>query len=284
VLKAGFGRPAFLQLKQSRRILLGEPAMGKTDEALKKAETEFLKKFGKNNNRQEACKPGRLKSAYIGLFTLGLLTLIIAGYVYDRRDGKPTAADFKELRSAKTRIAQLDKALTLKNHKLVELEKRLHESEKDIKAEQIARESQRTELVAKKAMVAMLQEKLKTAQSRQLHLKDEIFNSKIQIQALQVQLSAIKREIGSAETPSPVFQAPKQRLEVAPSFNLQKDSKADKSDQQADAWGPRRLSTTPDVAYSAKAASTAESDPSTAKGQSPDPAKIIDWLLKKQTE
>ncbi len=258
--------------------------MGKTDEALKKAETEFLKKFGKNNNRQEACKPGRLKSAYIGLFTLGLLTLIIAGYVYDRRDGKPTAADFKELRSAKTRIAQLDKALTLKNHKLVELEKRLYESEKDIEAEQIARESQRAELVTKKAMVTMLQEKLKTAQSRQLHLKDEIADSKIQIQALQVQLSAIQKKIGYAKTPSPVFQAPKKRLEVAPSFNLQKDSKPDKSDQQADAWGPRSLSTTPDVAYSEKAVSTAESDPSTAKGQSPDPAKIIDWLLKKQTE
>ena len=258
--------------------------MGKTDEALKKAETEFRKKFGKNNNRQEACKPGRQKSAFIGLLALGLLTLIIAGYVYDRRDGKPTAADFKELRSAKTRIVQLDKALTLKNHKLAELEKRLYESEKNIKEEQIARESQRAELVTKRAMVTMLQEKLKTAQSRQLHLKDEVANSKIQIQALQVQLSAIKKKIDSAKTPSPVFQAPKKRLEAAPSFNLQKDSKPDKSDQQADAWDPGSLSTTPDVAYNEKAVSTAESDPSTAKGQSPDPAKIIDWLLKKQPE
>ena len=99
-----------------------------------------------------------------------------------------------------------------------------------------------------------------------------------------MQLSAIKKQLDSAKAPSPVFQTPKKQLEVAPSFSLQKDSKPDKSDQQADAWDPRSLSTAPDVAYGEKAVSTAESDTPTGKGQSPDPAKIIDWVLKKQTE
>ena len=97
--------------------------MGKTHEALIKAETEFLKEFGKNNNRPDTRKPRRLKRPYVALFILGLLTLTIAGYVYGRRDGKSTAADVKVLQSAQTRNAQLDKALILKNHEIAELEK-----------------------------------------------------------------------------------------------------------------------------------------------------------------
>ncbi len=142
--------------------------MGKTHEALIKAETEFLKEFGKNNNRPETPKPSRLKRPYVGLFILGLLTLIIAGYVYGRKDGKSSAADANELQSAQTRNAQLDIALTLKNHEIVGLEKRLYESEKSAKEEQKARESQRVELLTNKGRIETLQEQLKTAQSHQL--------------------------------------------------------------------------------------------------------------------
>lgn len=258
--------------------------MGKTHEALKKAETEFLKEFGKNNKRPETCKPGRMKRPYVGLSILGLLTLIIAGYVYGRRDGKSTAADVNVLQSAQTRIAQLDKAVTLKNHEIVELEKRLYDSEKNVKEAQKTRESQRAELLTYKVMIRTLQEQLETAQFHQLDLRDEIANSKQLIKALQAQLIALRKEIDSAETASSIVQAPKKMPEAAPSFNLQKDDETDKFDRPPDDRGPESLSETDRMPYRAEAVSTAESDPSTAKAQPPDPANLIDWLLKKQSE
>ena len=258
--------------------------MGKTHEALIKAETEFLKEFGKNNNRPETHKPGRLKRPYVILFILGLLTLIIAGYVYGRRDGKSTAADVNVLQSAQTRNAQLDKALTLKKHEIVELEKRLYESEKSAKEEEKARESQRVELLTNKARVKTLQEQLKTAQSHQLNLGDEIANSQLQIKALRMQLSAIQEKLASIETAPVIVQAPTKRPEALPSFNLQRDKETDKFNRPPDDRGPERLSETDDTTDRVKDVPTVESDPSIAKAHSPDPAKLIDWLLKKQTE
>lgn len=258
--------------------------MGKTHEALIKAETEFLKEFGKNNNRPETRKPGRLKRPYVILFILGLLTLIIAGYVYGRRDGKSTAADIEVLQSAQTRNAQLDKALTLKNHEIIELEKRLYESGKSVKEEQKARESQRVEISANKARVKMLQEQLETAQSNQLDLRDEIANSKQSIKAVRAQLITLRKKIGSAETAPVIVQAPKKRPEAVPSFNLQKHKETDKFNRPPDDRGPERLSKTDDTTDRAKDVPTVESDPSIAKAHSPDPAKLIDWLLKKQSE
>jgi DNA repair exonuclease SbcCD ATPase subunit len=258
--------------------------MGKTHEALKKAETEFLKKFGENNHRQEARKPGRLKPPYVGLIILGLLMLIIAGYVYGRRDGKSTAADVKVLQSAQTHIAQLDNELVLKKHKLDELKKQLHESQKAIQELQKARESQRAELLTNKAMVKTLQEQLTTAQSYQIDLKDEVTNSKQLINALRAQLIALKNKIGTTATASPLVQAPKKPPEMAPSFDLQKDVEADKFDQPATVQDLSSLSETDDMVLNGKAASTAGNDPSTTDPQSPDPALLIDWLLKKQSE
>ena len=258
--------------------------MGKTHEALIKAETEFLKEFGKNNTRPETHKPDRLKRPYVILFILGLLTLIIAGYVYGRRDGKSTAADVNVLQSAQTRNAQLDKALTLKNHEIVELEKRLYESEKSAKEEEKARESQRVELLANKARVETLQEQLKTAQSHQLNLRDEIANSQLQIKALRMQLSAIQEKLAAIETAPMIVQAPKKRPEAVPSFNLQEDKETDKFDRPPDDRDPERLSKTDDTAGRAKEIPTVKSDPHIAKAHSPDPAKLIDWLLKKQSE
>ena len=258
--------------------------MGKTHEALKKAETEFQKEFGKKNDLQEARKPGRLKSPYVGLFILGLLTLTIAGYVYGRRGAKTTATDVKVLQSAQTRIAQLDSELVLKNHKLAELEKQLHESQKAVQEVQKAHESQRTELLTNRAMVKTLQEHLKTAQSHQLNLKDEIANSKQLIKALRAQLIALNEKIDAAETLSPLVEAPKKRPEATASSNLHKDDETEKPDRPPDIRGPVRLSESGDTTYRAKAVSKAESDPSTAKEQSPDPARLIDWLLKKRSE
>ena len=258
--------------------------MGKTHEALIKAETEFLKEFGKNNNRPETPKPSRLKRPYIGLFILGLLTLIIAGYVYGRRDGKSTTADVTVLQSAQAHNAQLDKALTLKNQEIVELEKRLYESEKNAKEEEKARESQREELLANKTRVKTLQEQLKTAQSHQLDLRDEIANSQLQIKALRVQLSAIQKKLASIETAPVIVQAPKKRPEALPSLNLQKGKETDKFDQPPEDRGPERLSKTDDMIDRAKDAPTVASDPHIAKAHSPDPAKLIDWLLQKQSE
>jgi len=258
--------------------------MGKTHEALKKAEKEFQREFGKNNHRHVVSKPGKLKRAYIGLSILGLLTMIIAGYVYGRRNDKPTAADLKVLQSAQTRVAQLDKALTLKNHKLVELEKRLYDSEKNAKEEQKARESQRVELLTNKARVKTLQEQLKTAQSHQLDLRDEVANSKQLIKALRAQLIALRKEMGSAETAPVIVQAPKKRPEAVPSFKLQKDEETDIFDRPPDDRGPESLSETDDTTDRAKDVLTAASDPPIAKAHSPDPAKLIDWLLKKQSE
>ena len=258
--------------------------MGKTHEALKKAETEFQKEFGKTNKRQAACKPGRLKRPYVGLFILGLLTLTIAGYVYGRRGAKTTAADVKLLQSAQTRIAQLDSELTLKNHKLDQLEKKLQESQKAVQDAQKASESQRAELSANKAMVKTLQEQLKTVQSHQLNLKDEIANSKQLIQALRVQLTALKKKIDAAETVSSLVRAPKKRSEGTASITLQKDAGTDRPDRPPDVRGPARLRETDDTTYRAEAVSAAESDPLTVKEPSPDPARLIDWLLKKHSE
>jgi hypothetical protein len=258
--------------------------MGKTHEALIKAETEFLKEFGKNNNRPETCKPNRLKHPYVGLFILGLLTLIIAGYVYGRRDGKSNSADVNVLQNAQTRNAQLDKALTLKNHEIVELEKRLYEAEKSVKEEQRARESQRTELLINKGRIETLQEQLKTAQSHQLDLRDEIANSNQLIEALRTQLIALRQKIDATETAPVMVQAPQKRPEQLPSSTLQKDKEADKFDRPPDDRGPARLSKTEDTTDRTKEVPTSPSDPSIAKAQSPDPAKLIDWLLKKQSE
>jgi len=69
-----------------------------------------------------------------------------------------------------------------------------------------------------------------------------------------------------------------------PSFNLQKGDETDKFDRPPDDRGPERLSKTEDTTDRAKDVLTAESDPSAAKALSPDPAKLIDWLLKKQSE
>ena len=258
--------------------------MGKTHEALKKAETEFQKEFGRNNTRQEARKSGRGKRSYVGLFLLGLLTLTIAGYVYGRRVAKTTATDVKVLQSAQTRIAQLDSELVLKNHKLAELKKQLHESRKAVQEAQKARESQRTELSANKTMVKTLQEQLKTAQSDQLNLKDEITNSKQLIKALRLQLIALKKKIDAAETVSSLVKATKKRSEPTASINYQKDHETDQPDWPQDTRDPVRLSETGNTTYRAKAVSTPESDPVTAKEPSPDPARIIDWLLKKHSE
>ena len=258
--------------------------MGKTHEALIKAETEFLKEFAKNNNRPETRKPSRLKRPYVVLFILGLLTLIIAGYVYGRRDGKSTAADVKVLQSAQTRNAQLDKALTLKNHEIVELEKRLYQAEESVKEEQKARESQRVELLTNKGRIETLQEQLKAARSHQLELRDEIANSKQLIQALRAQLIALRQKIESTEIAPVMVQAPKNRPEALPTLNLQKAKETDKFDLETDDRGPERLSKTDDTTDLAKEVPTAVSDPSIARAQSPDPAKLIDWLLKKQSE
>jgi septal ring factor EnvC (AmiA/AmiB activator) len=258
--------------------------MGKTHEALIKAETEFLKEFGQNNHRPEIRKPSRLKRPYVALFILGLLTLIIAGYVYGRRDGKSTAADVKVLQSAQTRNAQLDKALALKNQEIVELEKRLYQAEKSVKEEQRARESQKVELLTNKGRIEMLQEQLKAAQSHQLELRDEIANSKQLIQALRAQLITLRQKIDSTETAPVMVQTPKNRPEALPSLNLQKDKEAGKFDRLPDDGSPERLSKTADTTKRAKEALTAVSDPSIARAQSPDPAKLIDWLLKKQSE
>lgn len=258
--------------------------MGKTHEALIKAETEFLKEFGKNNNRPETRKPSRLKRPYVVMFILGLLTLIIAGYVYGRRDGKSTAADVKGLQSAQTRNAQLDKTLTLKNHEIVELEKRLYESEKSVKEEQKARESQRVELLTNKGRIETLREQLKTAQSHQLELRDEIANSKQLITSLRMQLSAIQKKLASIETAPVIVEAPKKRPEALPSLNLQEAKETDKFGLEPDDRGPERFSKTDETTDRAKEVPTATSDPSIAKANSPDPAKLIDWLLKKQSE
>jgi len=258
--------------------------MGKTHEALIKAETEFLKEFGKNNNRPETAKPSRLKRPYVGLFILGLLTLIIAGYVYGRKDGMSAAADVNELQSAQTRNAQLDKALTLKNHEIVELEKRLSDAENSAKEEQKARESQRVELLTNKGRIETLQEQLKTAQSHQLELRDEIANSKQLIKSLRMQLSAIQNKLASIETAPVIVQAPKKRPETLSSLSLQKDKETDKFDRPPDDRGPGRLSKEDDTTDRAKEVPTAESDLPIAKAHSPDPAKLIDWLLEKQSE
>jgi septal ring factor EnvC (AmiA/AmiB activator) len=188
------------------------------------------------------------------------------------------------LQSAQTRNAQLDKALTIKNHEIVELEKRLYESEKSVKEEQKAGESQRVELLSNKARVKTLQEQLKTTQSHQLNLRDEIANSQLQIKALRMQLSAIQKKLASAEKAPVIVQAPKKRPEAAPSFNLQKDNETDKFDRPPDDRGPENLSETDDTTDRAKDVSTAASDLPIAKAHSPDPAKLIDWLLKKQSE
>jgi DNA repair exonuclease SbcCD ATPase subunit len=258
--------------------------MGKTHEALIKAETEFLKEFGRNNHQPESRKPGRLKRPYVGLFILGLIALIIAGYVYGRREDKLTAADVNVLQSAQTRNAQLDKALTLKNHEIVELEKRIYKSEENVKEEQKARESQRVELLTNKARIKTLQEQLKTAQSHQLNLRDEIANSQRQIKALRMQLSAIQEKLAAAETAPVIVQAPKKRPEAVPPFNLQKDKETDKFDRPPDDRGSERLSKTDDTTDRAKDVATVTNEPRIAKAHSPDPAKLIDWLLKKQSE
>ena len=106
---------------------------------------------------------------------------------------------FRELKSAKERISELENTISVTNQKLSSFEEELNNLEKQLGEEKKAKAAMEAELSYRDAATTELKEKLKSARSRILSLEDEITRDKSKIERLQLQLSNIKGEKDIAE-------------------------------------------------------------------------------------
>ncbi len=106
---------------------------------------------------------------------------------------------FRELKSAKGHISELENTISVKNQGLLSFEERLHNLGKQFEEEKKTKAALETELSYRDTATTELQEKLKSSQSRILYLEDEIAKGKSEIERLQLQLSNIKGEKDIAE-------------------------------------------------------------------------------------
>lgn len=108
------------------------------------------------------------------------------------------AADAKELKSVRDRVAQLEAAVSERDQKLVRLEQKSGELEKALAKEKGAKEQLSAELSSRQAVAADLQKRFEAARSAQLKLETEIQNTRQDNARLQSQLQELK-----AQKPSP---------------------------------------------------------------------------------
>jgi type II secretory pathway predicted ATPase ExeA len=146
----------------------------------------------------------------------------------------------QELTAAKTRIAEFEHAIMLKNKYLSATDQRSKELEKALVKETAAKDQMGVELSSGQAAIADLQKQIETARSAQLKLETDIQNTQRENARLQSQPQEVK--------------AQKPALPPAPA-----SARAPVSSQP------------PPV-------------PSDTAGAAPDPADVIDFVLKKKSQ
>jgi type II secretory pathway predicted ATPase ExeA len=162
--------------------------------------------------------------------------------------------DQQELKVAKARVAELENAMTLKDKDLLAADQRYKELEKALAQDKNVKDRLAGEFSSKEAAIAELQEKLKNAGSEQALLKGEVETFKKENTQLQAQLFEIKNQKNQAEAQLQEVRAQKPVPPPAPA--------------------PTR----------ALATSQPPPVPSDTAGASPDPAGIIDFVIKKKSQ
>jgi len=287
--------------------------MGKVFKALQKAEEEYHKK-----NRPIAIesenKFNRLKIANISLLALLLLFLIIVVYLFFQGRQKAVAFDLEELKSAKTRIAELEKVVAMRDQMLSQSEENIKELQSKLDEEKKGKNGLRVVLSSKDTVVAELQERLKISQSDHLSFKNEIAKSKRQIEELKTQVANLEKEKALAKTPM-VVQIRKSPQKATSPVILQNDAEPGDSEPQADILSHTSekkdafmtipfkeeaiqeiqepsddlgisVSNSEEAELTQRSESTAisEGDAVREEAKSPNPTAIIDWLLKKHSK
>jgi len=288
--------------------------MGKIFRALQKAEKEYHEKNRKIAIESEN-KFNRLKIANNSLLALLLLFLIIVVYIFFQGRHKTVAFDLEELKSAKTRIAELENEVAMRDQLLSQSEEKLKKLQSNLDKEKNSKNGLQVKLASKDAVVAELKEKLKISQSDHLSLKDEIAKSKGQIKELQTQVANFEKEKALAEATLAVVQVKKSQPQTASAVIFQNNAEPGNSNPQADTLiltsettdasmtipskeeatqemqEPSddlsisvRSSQDTDLAHSTKPTATSESGAFREEAESPDPTAIIDWLLRKHSK
>ncbi len=289
--------------------------MGKTFEALQRAEKEYQKK-----KRQAAIesqnKSTRLKIAYFGLLALLPLVSIIVVYGFLQKGHRVVVPDLKDLEAAKARITELENVVAMRDQMLSRSEQTLKELQSNLEEEKKTRKELQLALSSKTAVVAELQEQLRISQANYLNLKDEITKSKGQIEGLQTQLTNFEKEKTSAEATPLVVQINTSQPKAASAVIVQDNSQPGNPRPQTDALAVTSETTnqasmtigfkgqavqemqkpsddvgislgSPEEADStqgAKPAATSGNDRFTEEAEPPDPTAVIDWLLKKHSQ
>ena len=108
-------------------------------------------------------------------------------------------AELKELQATKERVAALENVVKNRDQRLPQLEQKLKELENALDQEKNSNTQMRTDLAAKAALVAELQQTLETSQSNHLKLEDEIEKSRAEILQMQNRLSDLNAQKTFAE-------------------------------------------------------------------------------------
>jgi hypothetical protein len=286
--------------------------MGRIFRALQKAEKEYQEKYRQVAIESEN-KFNRLKITNISLLALLLLLLIFAVYLFFQGRPKVVAFDYGELKSAKTRIAELENVVAIRDQML-------SQSEENIKALQSKLDEEKKSkkglvvLSSKDTVVAELQERLKISQSDHLSLKNEIAKSKRQIEELKTQVVKFEKEKAYAEAPM-VVQMKKSQQKATSAVILQNDAEPGDSEAKADTVSHTSekkdaFMTIPlkeeaiqemqepsqnlgisasnseevELTRSPESRAISESEAVREEAKSPDPTAVIDWLLKKHSK
>jgi type II secretory pathway predicted ATPase ExeA/predicted nucleic acid-binding Zn-ribbon protein len=104
------------------------------------------------------------------------------------------AADAKELKSARDRVAQLEAAVSEGDKKRIQLEQKFGELEKDLAKEKGAKDQMSVELSSRQAAIVDLQKRIEAAKSAQLKLETDIQNAQRENARLQSQLQEAKAQ------------------------------------------------------------------------------------------
>lgn len=205
--------------------------MGRIFRALQKAEKEYQVK-----NRPIAIesenKFNRLKIANISLLALLLVILIIVVYLFIQGRQKAVSLDLGELKSAKTRIAELENVVAMRDQMLSQSEENIKELQSKLDEEKKSKKELREALSLKDTVIAEFQERLKIFQSDHLSFKDKIANSKRQIEELKTQVANSEKEKAYARA-AMVVQTTKSLQKATSAVILQNNVEPSDSEAQA---------------------------------------------------
>jgi len=162
--------------------------------------------------------------------------------------------DQQELKAAKARVAEFENAMALKDKDLSATDQKFKEAEKALAQEKNAKDRLVGEFSSKEAAIAELQKKLESTGLAQDLLKGEVDFFKKENTRLQAQLVEINNQKDTAEAQLQEVRAQKPAPPPAPA--------------------PAR----------APATSQPPPVPSDTAGAAPDPASVIDFVLKKKSQ